>query len=1103
MRIKKGNNPKAEMEDEKEENEEKLIQCIMCNCMTIEEYLKRHIRYNHLISKEEIIDKLYHLHYPNNFQTVSTQTTATVKTSTENDEVIVNKVNVGIGENKENGKENSDSDDFFDNHDYDGDDLDEQVEDEKEEEDDEKCALCKSERKVISPVATCCNCGKRYHWACVNLTSKPSKDWLCAQCSEASKKAFTQDHAYTSSIVNESAQYSDTDIPDQKSPENRKKGKDKKKKGEVHKISKSDKDPASHDHENNEDDDMSIDRNEDEEESDKKFTLNNIEDLNDMSKGELRELCFTESINPKGTREDLEERLRKHFRKKRPEKSKEKKALKLVEVTEGKAVCRFCGLGWNLPENLELGALYKYGAVVAHMHCLTFASGLIQGGEDSDGIVGFLPDDIQEELQRGSKLRCAFCKEIYATVGCCQKSCTKSYHLPCGIKYGALCEYYGNFDSYCPVHRAKRTAKVRPRNYVLTDLGLIPEQVDADSNYDYGKYKAKLKRLENELSKKGKSNNSREKPVAKEVTNKKTNSFQKRNKESYSSDSENEDEVPAKRKIVKVKKEPIETEEVGRRSGRRVIKKTPGANIYSSAVDELKKLLAKKQEIKLDETYSNLAGTRRKVSIKKEKDDSDDDVNWVKPRASTSRRYAKNIQQEVSDDSEEENVPKISLKKSSKKVKKSNYEEEESVESIKIFLQGSRGKKSKTKGRREQVSDSSEEELPYPKIKKKIQLKKSSSSSVSKKANKRENSSDSNVVNGKRRKSFPDSSINADMESMMDDDSDSHVDINTLLDNLSDEDPLGSENPKKIRLKKQESKENDSDSDFSINQELPESSDFEITEKESSASVDSEDVDHGKNKKHKKEVSFAEKVTEMEGSGKNSRYFNMDEILKKKKSPPKKRTSKKRKVIESCDKDSEQDSDSQSEDVVVNCDVVINEGEKIEGFRTAVYLQDSSDEDGPPPQQNESTDADFDMLFQEGEKTKTSSPDPLEKRDDSEKESEEEEEEVRKKRDESENEPDEEKEEDERTTADILNMALEEVGINTKNSETPEKASTSEKALLANGDSSDNDPFSTTPFKLLFSTFGGAQREKSEPTEVNENLSTTLDPDEFLQKHFK
>lgn len=59
-----------------DDEEEKLLQCIMCNCMTIEEYLKRHIRYNHLISKDEIIDKLYNLHYPPESNSVSTQTTA-------------------------------------------------------------------------------------------------------------------------------------------------------------------------------------------------------------------------------------------------------------------------------------------------------------------------------------------------------------------------------------------------------------------------------------------------------------------------------------------------------------------------------------------------------------------------------------------------------------------------------------------------------------------------------------------------------------------------------------------------------------------------------------------------------------------------------------------------------------------------------------------------------------------------------------------------------------------------------------------------------------------------------------------------------------------
>ena len=83
MRIKKHKGVKSAetrhppaKKDGEDAEEEKLVQCIMCNCMTIEKYLKRHIRYNHLISKDEIIDKLYNLHYPSESVSVSTQTEA-------------------------------------------------------------------------------------------------------------------------------------------------------------------------------------------------------------------------------------------------------------------------------------------------------------------------------------------------------------------------------------------------------------------------------------------------------------------------------------------------------------------------------------------------------------------------------------------------------------------------------------------------------------------------------------------------------------------------------------------------------------------------------------------------------------------------------------------------------------------------------------------------------------------------------------------------------------------------------------------------------------------------------------------------------------------
>ena len=1053
MRIKKGN-PQVKVAEElnnEDQGEEKLMQCIMCNCMTIEEYLKRHIRYNHLISKEEIIDKLYNLHYPNNYKTTSTQTTTSTDTST--------------GETTENGNANSESEDNT-NYDYDGNDLDTQ-----DEEDEEKCATCKSEKKVISPVATCCECGKRFHWACVNLTSKPGKDWMCHDCTEAAtanKKAFTQDHAYTSMTNSEEPASNKT----RSTPKSRKPGpKSKKTVEEVYSEESDDDDinPAAMA-------EAEYSAEEEENEESKTITpvkLNKIEDLNDMSKGELRELCFTENINPKGTREDLEERLRKYFKKKKAEKEPEKKAQKLTEVVEGKAVCRICGLGWDLPDNLELGPLYKYGSCTAHLHCLMFSSGLIQRGEESDGIIGFLPDDIQSELQRGSKLRCAFCKEIYATVGCCQKSCTKSYHLPCGVKFGALSEYYGNFDSYCPIHRAKRTAHIRPRNYVLTDLGLVPEQVDADSNYDPDRYKAKLKKLEAELSKKDKSNSLKGKKRSSPEIVKKQKVVQKQPTRHEKESEEEEEQTPIQRKKkVVVKKEPEDNVETGRRSGRRIIKKTPGSNIYSSAVDELKKLLAKKQEIKLDETYSDLAGKRRKVTIKKEKDESDDDINWVKPRAS--RRYAKSVEALQRSDSEDEPPSRKISKKTveQKRRSKSNHdEEEESVESIQIFLQNSGSKKNKFKSRRKSLSESSEDELPYPKIRKKVANKRISSPILTKNrvsspvvAKKRENSADSSSYSGKRRKSANESSFRGEE----DEDSDSHVDINELIDNLSDEEPRHS------------SRRTSKDSDSEYNVEQSESSDFEITEKESSN--DSEEVEVKETKKSKKEVSFSEEVTEFEPQPRNSKYFNMDELLqkgKKKHKPGPKSFQRKREEKE--EEDLEQEEEEEVSHETQNGEQNNDEDEKPsvpETFRTAVFLPNSSDEDEPPPQQNESTDADFDKLFDDGADSKKKSPPKPSK-------------------------PEESDKQKEIQSNDILNMALEESGIGVLDQEKDKSEAADQNDTTGDtaNDSSDMDPFSSTPFKLLFSTFGGNQPAEQAPEA--ENLSSTLDPDEFLQKHFQ
>ena len=123
------------------------------------------------------------------------------------------------------------------------------------------------------------------------------------------------------------------------------------------------------------------------------------DDYDDMSRDDLRRLCQKELINATGNRMDLVSRLKRHYRK-QEEKAKldepkaKVKKFKLTEVTRGDGLCKICGLGWDLPDDLELGPLYKYGACQAHLHCLMFSSGLIQGGDETEGIVGFMPPDV-------------------------------------------------------------------------------------------------------------------------------------------------------------------------------------------------------------------------------------------------------------------------------------------------------------------------------------------------------------------------------------------------------------------------------------------------------------------------------------------------------------------------------------------------------------------------------------------------------------------------------------------------------------------------------------------------------------------------------------
>ena len=103
----------------------------------------------------------------------------------------------------------------------------------------------------------------------------------------------------------------------------------------------------------------------------------------------------------------------------------ETNSLTLSEVshTDDQVQCKLCFKPAQGPSGLKLGPLYQYGQCQAHLYCLMFSSGLEQTGEEEEDIKGFLVDDIIKEWRRGSRLKCYYCKQTYATLGCVGKGC--------------------------------------------------------------------------------------------------------------------------------------------------------------------------------------------------------------------------------------------------------------------------------------------------------------------------------------------------------------------------------------------------------------------------------------------------------------------------------------------------------------------------------------------------------------------------------------------------------------------------------------------------------------------------------------------------------
>lgn len=140
--------------------------------------------------------------------------------------------------------------------------------------------------------------------------------------------------------------------------------------------------------------------------------------------------------------------------------------------------CTFCGRG---KVNKDVcGKLLSRAGITAHYFCMLFSSGLSQNGKtEKEGILGFLPDDIMQEVKRGSRLRCSYCKKVGATIGCVMKNCKRMFHLCCGKENQTLHQFFDTFSSFCQSHRPKQDCPCDVQSNIvcsicMTTLNTIP-----------------------------------------------------------------------------------------------------------------------------------------------------------------------------------------------------------------------------------------------------------------------------------------------------------------------------------------------------------------------------------------------------------------------------------------------------------------------------------------------------------------------------------------------------------------------------------------------------------------------------------------------------
>uniref|UniRef100_H9H272 Uncharacterized protein n=1 Tax=Meleagris gallopavo TaxID=9103 RepID=H9H272_MELGA len=123
-------------------------------------------------------------------------------------------------------------------------------------------------------------------------------------------------------------------------------------------------------------------------------------------------------------------------------------------------VCVLCGRA-DVDRDI-CGRTFDESEIRVHEFCLIFANIYFEERPPWEEIVGLPLDAITCKVKQANQKQCCVCGERGAAITCAERSCERSFHLPCARDGECISQYFGKHRSFCFEHRPRQVTQEAP-----------------------------------------------------------------------------------------------------------------------------------------------------------------------------------------------------------------------------------------------------------------------------------------------------------------------------------------------------------------------------------------------------------------------------------------------------------------------------------------------------------------------------------------------------------------------------------------------------------------------------------------------------------------